>query len=124
MLLRHYIFKVIHQDSSMARLQGRPLGSKVRQNIIEILYFYKQLHGYELYKIYTDLYPPVTMRLIYYHLKKGLSLGEFKIARVDKKVGNYSWGGVSENILYTLDSAASPIIEPHVKSYFERNKKM
>ncbi|MGV8087150.1 MAG: hypothetical protein ACP5N1_05975 [Candidatus Woesearchaeota archaeon] len=105
----------------MIRKQGRPIGSKVRQNIIEILYFYKQLHGYELYKIYSDLYPPVTMRLIYYHLKKGLSLGEFMIASVDKKQGNYSWGGVSENVIYSLDSNANPIIEPHVKSYWERN---
>jgi len=106
------------------RKQGRPLGSKVRQNIVEILYFYKKLHGYELYKLYIDLYPPVTMRLIYYHLKKGTSTGEFKIYKIDKKLGKYSWGGTSENIIYELDKGANPMIDSHVKVYFEKHKKL
>jgi hypothetical protein len=105
------------------RGQGRPIGSKVRQNIVEILYFYRQLHGYDLYKIYIDLYPKVTMRLIYYHLKKGLDTGEFKIARLDKKSGNYSWGTTSENVIYELGTNANPMIEPHVKFYWEKNFK-
>ncbi len=106
----------------MVRKQGRPIGSKVRQNIVEILYFYKHLHGYDLYKIYKELYHPVTMRLIYYHMKKGIDTGEFKVYKVDKKTGTYSWGGTSENILYELGSKANPMIEPHVKMYWERNK--
>ena len=105
------------------RKQGRPIGSKVRQNMVEILYFYKQLHGYDLFKIYTELYRPVTMRLIYYHLKKGLDTGEFKLYKVDTKTGKYSWGTTSENILYELGSTANPMVEPHVKSYWEKNKK-
>jgi hypothetical protein len=108
----------------MVRKQGRPIGSKVRQNIVEILYFYKQLYGYELYKIYKELYHPVTMRLIYYHLKKGLDTEEFKIQRVDKKIGKYSWGGTSENIIYALGSKANPMIEPHVKLQWEKSKKV
>jgi hypothetical protein len=107
----------------MVRKQGRPIGSKVRQNMVEILYFYRQLHGYELFKIYVELYHPVTMRLIYYHLKKGLDTREFKIYKVDKKTGTYSWGVTSENIVYELGESANPMIEPHVKSYWERNKK-
>ncbi len=106
----------------MVRKQGRPIGSKVRQNIVEILYFYKHLHGYDLYKIYKELYKPVTMRLIYYHMKKGLDTGEFRIYKVDKKVGTYSWGGTSENILYELGPKANPMIEPHVKIFWEKNK--
>lgn len=106
----------------MTRSQGRPLGSKVRQNIVEILYFYKHLYGYEIFKIYKELYPPVTMRLIYYHLKKGLDTKEFKVYKVDKKSGNYSWGTTSENILYELGNSANPLIEPHVKLYWEKNK--
>jgi len=102
---------------------GRPLGSKVRQNIVEILYFYKRLHAYELYKIYIDLYPKVTMRLIYYHMKKGLSTGEFKVYKIDRKFGKYSWGGTSENIVYELGEGANPMIEPHVKVYWEKNSK-
>ncbi|MGV8171189.1 MAG: hypothetical protein ACP5OA_00675 [Candidatus Woesearchaeota archaeon] len=107
----------------MTKKQGRPIGSKVRQNIVEILYFYKQLHGYDMYKIYKELYPPVTMRLIYYHLKKGLDTGEFKVQRVDRKAGKYSWGGISENIIYVLGQSANPMIEPHVKLYWENDKK-
>jgi len=107
----------------MDRKQGRPIGSKVRQNVVEILYFYKKLHGYDLYKIYKELYPPVTMRLIYYHLKKGLTTGEFIIAHIDKKSGKYSWGGTSENIIYALGNSANPMIEPHVKLYWEKDIK-
>jgi hypothetical protein len=106
----------------VAKRQGRPIGSKVRQNIVEILYFYRQLHGYDLYKIYKELYPLVTMRLIYYHLKKGLDTGEFKVYKVDKKIGTYSWGGQSENVIYTLGPNANPMIEPHVKLYWEKTK--
>jgi len=105
----------------MVRKQGRPIGSKVRQNIVEILYFYKELHGYDMYKIYKELYPPVTMRLIYYHLKKGLDTGEFKILKINKKVGTYSWGGTSDNVIYSLGPSANPMIEPHVKLYWEKH---
>ena len=105
------------------RGQGRPIGSKVRQNIVEIIYFYRQMHGYEIYKIYSDLFPPVTMRLIYYHLKKGLDTGEFRIQRISRKEGNYSWGTDVENILYELGQDAKPIIEPRIKLYWEKNKK-
>jgi len=107
----------------MVRKQGRPIGSKVRQNIVEIIYFYKQLHGYDLSKIYMELYHPVTMRLIYYHLKKGLDTGEFKIYKINKTTGKYSWGTTSENIQYELGPKANPMIEPHVKIYWEKNKK-
>ncbi|HYD02761.1 MAG TPA: hypothetical protein VEC16_00525 [Alphaproteobacteria bacterium] len=103
-----------------AKTQGRPIGSKVRQNIVEILYFYKKLHGYDLFKIYIELYPPVTMRLIYYHLKKGLDTGEFKVASVDKKSGKYSWGSTSENIMYELGESANPMIEPRIKVHMEQ----
>jgi hypothetical protein len=106
-----------------SKSQGRPLGSKVRQNIVEILYFYRQLHGYDLFKIYKELYPPVTMRLIYYHLKKGVDTGEFRVEKIDKKAGTYSWGATSENVIYALGQSANPMIEPHVKYYWEKNKK-
>ena len=103
--------------------QGRPIGSKVRQNIIEILYFYRQMHGYEIFKVYSELFPPVTLRLIYYHLKKGLDTGEFKIMKISHKEGSYSWGTDTENIIYELSDAARPMIEPRIKLYWEKNKK-
>jgi hypothetical protein len=103
--------------------RGRPIGSKVRQNIIEILFFYKRVHGYELHKIYTELFPPVTMRLIYYHLKKGLSTKEFKLYKIEHKEGQYSWGADTENIIYELGPDAKPMIEPRIKLYWEKNRK-
>jgi hypothetical protein len=91
------------------RRPGRPIGSDVRQNMIEILFKHKELHGYELYKIYCDLFPKVSQRLIYYHLKRGVSLNEFRVVRVHKKEGNYSWGGSVENIIYSIGLSAKPI---------------
>jgi len=104
------------------RGQGRPIGSKVRQNIVEILYFYKYLYGYEIYRIYKELYPPVTLRLIYYHMKKGIDTREFKIYKIDRKQGNYSWGKTSENILYELGESANPMIEPRIRLYREKEE--
>jgi len=51
--------------------KGRPVKSEIRQNIVEILYFMKQGYGYEIYKVYVAIFPKVTMRSIYYHLRKG-----------------------------------------------------
>ena len=105
------------------RKQGRPIGSKIRQNIIEILYFYKQLYGYEIYKIYVDIFPAVTMRSIYYHLKKGLAIDEFKIHKINVKEGNYSWGDSSETIVYELSKNARPIMDERVRTYWEKKRK-
>ena len=66
-------------------MKGRPLGSQVRQNIIEILYFMGHGCGYDIYKIYVAIFPKVTMRLIYYHLNKGYQIWEFKIYKVGKE---------------------------------------
>ncbi|MCX8147137.1 MAG: hypothetical protein N3D84_01580, partial [Candidatus Woesearchaeota archaeon] len=55
--------------------RGRPAKSQIRQNIIELLYFLGQSSGYDVYKLYIQIYPKVTMRSIYYHLKSGLSTG-------------------------------------------------
>jgi hypothetical protein len=63
------------------------------------------------------------MRLIYYHLKKGLDTGEFFVVKVNRKLGKYSWGGTSENIIYGLGKSANPMIEPHVKLQWEKDNK-
>ena len=68
--------------------RGRPIKSQIRQNIIEILYFLKEGYAYQVYKIYRDVFPKVTMRSIYYHLNKGKSLGEFEISKVEKEKGD------------------------------------
>ena len=87
----------------MSRMSGRPIGSNVRNNIIALLSSHGPMHGYELYQKYIQIYPKVTMRLIYYHLKKGVSTGELKIHKIEHKKGEYSWGSEVQNILYTVN---------------------
>ena len=103
--------------------RGRPIQSKIRQNMVEILYFIKSAYGYELYKHYIEIFPGVTMRSIYYHLKKGLALKEFKISKIKSEKGDYSWGSEAEKIYYSLDVNAKPQIDKKVKKYFEKKKK-
>ena len=99
--------------------KGRPIRSHIRQNIVEILSYIKKAYGYEIYKIYVSIFPKVTLRSIYYHLKKGLDLGEFKINKVEKEKGEYSWGTEAEKIYYSLGDNAKPLGNDRVKEYVE-----
>ena len=102
--------------------KGRPVKSEIRQNIVEILYFMKQGYGYGIYKAYVAIFPKVTMRSIYYHLRKGVDLNEFKISKIEKEKGDYSWGGEAEKIYYSLGDNAKPLVNEKVKEYFESKK--
>ena len=102
----------------MAR--GRPIGSQIRQNIVEILYFLKQGYGYDIYKIYREVFPPVTLRSIYYHLRKGVQLEEFKVQRIKAEKGNYSWGESAEKIYYSLGKNAKSSGLEKVKKAVEK----
>ncbi|MBI2651449.1 hypothetical protein HYX01_03190 [Candidatus Woesearchaeota archaeon] len=104
----------------MAR--GRPVKSEIRQSIVEILYFMKEGYGYEIYKAYVSIFPKVTMRSIYYHLKKGVALNEFKISRIEKEKGHYSWGPEAEKVYYALGDKAKPIGNEKAKEYFDGKK--
>ncbi len=97
--------------------RGRPIGSTVRQNIIEIINVLGKSHGYEIYKVYRDLFPKVTLRVIYYHLRKGLDLGELEIEKISMEKGNYSWGGEAEKIYYKLGPKARAKGDERVKAY-------
>ncbi len=104
------------------RKRGRPIGSNIRQNITEILFFLGKGYGYQIYKIYIGIFPKVTLRSIYYHLNKGVELGEFKIEKIEEEKGDYSWGESAEKIYYSLDKRASPRGEKRVKQYLENGK--
>ena len=99
--------------------KGRPVKSEIRQNIIEILYHIKKAYGYEIYKAYVRIFPKVTLRSIYYHLKKGVALGELQILNIEKEKGDYSWGAEAEKIYYGLGPNAKPIGSDRVKGYFD-----
>lgn len=88
--------------------------------MIEILHFMGEAYGYQIYKAYKDLYDPITLRVIYYHLKKGKALAEFEIAGVKKIEGDYSWGPEAERIFYKLGPNAKAKLDSRVKEYFSK----
>lgn len=102
----------------MAR--GRPVGSEVRQHILDILFFLKAAYGYEIYKHYIQLFPKITLRLIYYHLRKGLDLDELSIDEIRQENGEYSWGKQAEKIYYSLGPQANPQPSQEVSDYFSK----
>lgn len=103
--------------------RGRPIGSPIRQNMIEVLHFLGNAHGYELYKHYVKIFPRITLRVVYYHLKKGVQLKEFKLEKVQVEEGDYSWGSHAEKRYYVLGPKAKPQINPKVKAHFDKTKK-
>jgi hypothetical protein len=99
--------------------RGRPAGSPIRQNIVEILHRQGSGYGYDLYKAYIAIFPRATMRSIYYNLEKGVSLDVFKVDRIEKVQGDYSWGESAEKIYYSLGKNAHPSGDERVMKYFE-----
>ena len=101
-------------------MRGRPTFSQIRQNIVEILYFLDKGYGYDIYKTYRALFPKVTLRSIYYHLKKGTRIGEFKVNKVKLEKGDFSWGDQVEKIYYTLGPNAKPTCLKNVKEFLKK----
>jgi len=107
----------------MTRKQGRPLKSQIRQNIVEIMYFLGEGYAYDIYKHYVAIFPKVTMRSVYYHLKKGTEIGEFVVKNIRSEQGEYSWGDRAEKIYYALGPQAGAQLNLEVKKYFDELKK-
>ena len=102
--------------------KGRPPQSSIRQNIIELLLYLQQGYGYQICRLYNQIFPQATRRVIYYHLKKGTELGEFKVHKIESEPGEYSWGPTAKKIYYSLDKKAQPQGLGHVKDYLEKIK--
>ena len=100
--------------------RGRPVKSQIRQNMVEILFYLKKAYGYEIYKVYVKIFPRITLRSIYYHLRKGIATEEFKILNIEKEKGNYSWGPEAEKIYYGLGPSAKPSENDRVREYFNK----
>ena len=100
--------------------RGRPVKSQIRQNIVELLAVMGKGYGYEIHKKYKEIFPDCTREVVYYHLKKGVKLGEFAIAEVKQEQGNYSWGGTVQKTYYKLGSHAKPAGDNRVKEFFKR----
>ena len=104
----------------MAR--GRPVNSEIRQGIVEVLQHLGKGYGYQIHKIYVEIYGNVTREVVYYHLRKGIELGEFEVERISQEPGAYSWGKTVEKIYYRLGPNAAPTMDKRVAEWFERNK--
>ena len=103
--------------------RGRPAKSIIRQNVVEILNYLRQGYGYQIAKIYNEVFPPVTQRSIYYHLRKGLATKEIRMHKIEQEEGDFSWGKIVEKIYYTLGEEANPQGSERVKEFIERWKK-
>ena len=88
--------------------RGRPAFSPIRDNLVELVYYCGKGYGYELYKKYIGVFHKTTMRSIYYHLNKGVSLGVFKIDKVEQVKGDYSWGTGVRRVIFSLGPNAKP----------------
>ncbi len=86
--------------------RGRPTHSLIRQHLIDILAVVGKEYGYRLHKLHSELFSPCTRELIYYHLRKGVLLGEFILIEVKQEKGDYSWGESVEKRYYTLGENA------------------
>ncbi len=104
----------------MAR--GRPLKSEIRQNIIDILHYMKRGYGYEIYRIYISVFPKCTIEVVYYHLKKGVTLDEFRVERVSQERGDFSWGPIAEKTYYSLGPNAVPRINRRLENHIKKQK--
>jgi hypothetical protein len=102
----------------MAR-RGRPIGSPIRQNIVELLAVLGRGYGYEIAKHYKEVFPACTRESIYYHLRKGVQLGEFIVEEVKQEQGQFSWGPVAEKIYYKLGPKAQPRGDERIKRHLE-----
>ncbi len=107
--------------------RGRPVRSEIRKRILEILFILGQGYGYQVAKAYNEIFPEVSQRSIYYHLKKGLSTGEIEIGEVREENGDFSWGSSVEKTYYKLGPTAHVKGMKRVQKYFkgrneEKNK--
>lgn len=88
--------------------RGRKPNSEIRDNIVELIYFFGEGYGYDLYKKYTKAYGKISMRSVYYHLTKGVDLGVFRIKNIESVEGNYSWGPKAQRVVFSLGGQAQP----------------
>ncbi len=103
--------------------RGRPVKSQIRQNVINILYCIQKGYGYQICKIYEGIFPQVTQRSIYYHLRKGVQTEEINVNQVKEEKGDFSWGSSVEKTYYELGKNAQPIDDKRIKDFLANWKK-
>lgn len=103
--------------------RGRPTQSVIRQNVVEILHYLGKGYGYEISKIYNEIFPQVTQRSIYYHLRKGVQTKEIILQRIEQEKGKFSWGDTVEKTYYALGSTAQPKGNSKVQEFLSTRKR-
>ncbi len=82
--------------------KGRPVKTEIRQKIATIIKQTNIAYGYQIYKIYKDVFGHISLRNLYYNLKKGVELGEFIIMDIKREKGMFTWGEEAEHKYYSL----------------------
>ena len=103
-------------------MRGRPVKSKIRDNMVEIIGFLGSGYGYQISKMYNQIFVQVTQRSIYYHLRKGVSTGEIEVNRIVEDSGDFSWGQKVEKIFYSLGPKANFRNLKRVEKFFDVHK--
>lgn len=88
--------------------RGRPKRSATRDRIAEILAVIERGTGYDVYRIYRQVFGSITSRSIYYNLHQGVLLDLFELDEVATESGAYSWGPKAEKKYYRLGRKARP----------------
>jgi len=103
--------------------RGRPVKSQIRQNVVEILNYLGKSYGYQISKVYNEIFPQATQRVIYYHLQKGIQTKEIMVHKIEQEQGTFSWGSVVEKKYYTLGSKAKPRGDGRVEDFLQKWKR-
>lgn len=106
----------------MSMAPGRPIGSDIRLRMVDILAVLESGYGYEIHKIYCQIFTPCTREVVYYHLRTGVKLGLFSIEKMVSEKGEYSWGKTVEKIYYKLGTAAIPHLNPAIAHAVQKYK--
>jgi len=72
--------------------RGRPVKTDIRERIAVILQHLNISYGYQIYKIYRNVFGYISLRNLYYNLKKGVELGEYIVVDVKREKGMFTWG--------------------------------
>ncbi|MAF99292.1 MAG: hypothetical protein CMH61_01640 [Nanoarchaeota archaeon] len=100
--------------------RGRPVKSEIRNNVLEIVHHLGKGYGYQIAKAYNSIFPKVSQRSVYYHLRKGVQLDELKVSKIKMEKGDYSWGDKAEKIYYSLGRLGSAKGDGRVKEFFRK----
>ena len=94
---------------------GRPQVSLIRDRLREVLSVVDRATGYDLHKIYVNVYGKVTIRSIYYNLHTGVLIGYFIVDSIKQERGEFSWGTEVEKKYYSVSAKGKRTVSDDLK---------